>query len=210
MTVRVGFPTRCLAASLLALTAALSFTAVAEGWRRPATVAISSPEGGEYSVCRDGVRFQIAFSDTSPRHFEAYSPPPDAYDPLTDQVTGGTLVAEGDVSPQPLTDPALIDEIGATHLATVTQRWAGGRLLQPSTDSFVLVVTGVEGNFLLVDEDDRSYDDVQDCYLFRPPSKGHCDGGGWRSHGWAPGGWRHHRGSRPRARPAETRLPFSS
>ena len=50
---------RGLAVLLAALLAGLSITAVAQGWRRPSAFPVySSPSGGVYDVCRDGIRFQ--------------------------------------------------------------------------------------------------------------------------------------------------------
>jgi hypothetical protein len=185
-------PMRYLVVGLVALLAGLTVTAVAQGWRRPSDNAYSSPEGGDYRVCRDGIRFQAVADQASPGEdppsdptraggFGVYSPPP--IDPLTrelirDPQTGqiiGTIIAEGPLT-LALQTPPFDSGDGRFwfYLTTHTQRWSGGQLLEPSPDS--IWFSASSGGPITPDETD----DVEDCFLFPPTSKEQCKKGGWR------------------------------
>jgi hypothetical protein len=184
--------THYLVVGLVALLAGLTLTAVAQGWRRPSDNAYSSPEGGDYQVCRDGIRFQATADQanegepspgipTSSTGFVVYSPPP--IDPVTQELirdpqTGeiiGTIVAQGTFT-LALQTPPFDSGDGRFwwYFATHTQRWSGGQLLEPSPDSIYFHAS--LGEQITPDETD----DVEDCFLFPPTSKEQCKKGGWR------------------------------
>lgn len=193
MTVRDQFAIRLLAAALITVTLALGLAAVAEGWRRPSDIAVSSPSGGLLKVCRDGITFQVANVVTSqaedgsfepPRPsaavfsagFAAYSPPP--VDSDGDGFgEGGTVVAEGTYTLQLQATPFEINDAVFWYFGTHTERWAGGQLLEPAPQSLFL---DVRGDRLL---DSAPYD-IEDCFLFRPTTKEQCKKGGYAYYGF--------------------------
>ena len=167
--------TRGLAVLLAALLAGLSVTAVAQGWRRPSAFPVySSPSGGVYEVCKDGIRFQAANVDdqvpqpTNPTEtldFTVYSPLP-PIDPNTGMLdrAAGTIVAEGEITLTLQTVPYEVDMTSWWYFGTHTQRWADNRLLSPAPDAiFFDRQTGMET------------DDIEDCLLF--PPKAYCRDG---------------------------------
>lgn len=167
-----------LAVVLVAITAALGVTATAQGWRRPSGFPLySSPSGGDYRVCRDGIRFEAAtYPDsgdpadrptdpTTTVGFTVYSPLP-PIDPNTGGLDRalGTIVAEGDVTLALQAVPYDADGTLWWYYGTHIQRWSGGQLLQPAPDAiFFDRQVGIET------------DDIEDCLLF--PAKPYCRGG---------------------------------
>ena len=169
MAIRNGLRLRCIAVALVVLTAAVTVTATAEGWRRPSSFAVSSSSGGDYRVCRDGIRFQIASYFAGVWGFTAYSPPQQELDP-SGAVVGGTAVAEGEVTQELLSVP-ILDE-GFMYLGTVTQRWTGQQLLPPSPGALGLVVNGSPTGTPPVNYWVTGGDDIADCLLFKPFCRG--------------------------------------
>jgi hypothetical protein len=173
---------RSFVVGLLVLTVLLTVTSAAAGWSKPASYAVSSPGGGEFQVCRDGIKFQVAEYTPSLWHYRAYSPPLE-FDVNGQVVNDGTVVAEGQLTLQPHF-PIL--EEAFNHVGTVIQKWNGGRLLQPGAGVLQLLVapppfgplpptpdpTFIVGRYA-----------IQDCYLFGPKTKSQCKKRGWRR--WA-------------------------
>jgi hypothetical protein len=190
---------RCLALGVAAVTLAVVLTAPAEGHRRLSQLAVSDPNDGTLTVCRDGMRFEVvgegrdpAFEPQRPTQpsietpFAVYSPPP-ALDPLTQepigypdpaQFVGATKVAEGTVTlllqPAPIdfdpNDGGIVDD----YLGRQTVRWSGGQLLPPGQASLFLDVPGGAAN---------PYYDIVNCLLF-PTEVRQCLNGGWRDFGF--------------------------
>ena len=170
---------QCLAVGLLALTVALSVTAPAEGWRRPSDYAISSPDGGDYRVCRDGIRFEVASRQSLPANppltqlfnFRVFSPPPiDAVTGLPTYDQGGNLVgttvAQGTATA--LLQPPPGYDAGGTlywYQRTHTQRSSGGQLLEPGPDAVYFEAFFADPNAPVALD---RIDDVADCLLFPP------------------------------------------
>jgi hypothetical protein len=172
-----------LALTLAAITAIALFAASAQGWRRPAHFPVySSPSGGDYRVCRDGIRFQagtfptdfLTQRPTAPTEsvgFEVYSPLP----PI-DSNTGalrrdlGTIVAQGKVTLTLQTVPHEADGLLWWYFGTHQQRWAGGKLLAPAPDAV----------FFDRQPGGTETDDIENCFLFPPANKRQCKKGGWR------------------------------
>jgi hypothetical protein len=157
---------RLFAIGLVAVTL-LTVASTAEGWVRPANFAVSSPTGGLYQVCRDGMAFQVADNSAEPHRFVAYSPPIGT--------SGSTIVAQGEVVMTPLASPLVLDP-GESYgnLGTMRVRWQGGTFLKPGSPSIELeVFDPVTPNRLVPAP-------VGDCYLFPPKAKRQCKGKGWR------------------------------
>jgi hypothetical protein len=152
----------------LVVVALLTVASTAEAWVRPANIAVSSPTGGLYEVCRDGMLFQVADNSSEPHHFVAYSPP-------TGMSGSGTIVAEGDVVMNALATPLILD-LGDSYsnLGTKRVRWQGGQFLKPGVVSVELSVFDPVTPTWLVPEP------VGDCYLFPAKTKRQCKGSGWR------------------------------
>jgi hypothetical protein len=162
------------AIGLVAVTTVLTVASVAQGWSRPASFAVSSPDGGKFQICRDGIIFQIAWFDTDIFRYKAYSPNPQIEFPGgPDIIVTGTVVAKGSVRPQP---SSRIVDGEYNHIGTVTRKWEGGQLLQPSPDAVALIINTrhvvTDGPY-----------GIEDCYLFPPKTKSQCKKGGWRR--WA-------------------------
>ena len=163
---------------LVVLAAMLTVTAVAQGWRRPNREPVySSRFGGDYRVCRDGIRFEAGdweATDTTPPPqltlplgFKVYSPPP--FDPPPNGPFNfdlGTIVAEGVVTLTRQTVPVEIDGIKYWYFGTHSQRWAGGQLLEPAPTDGVLF-EDPNDSFTGFTETDP----IDDCYLFPPTSR---------------------------------------
>jgi hypothetical protein len=177
-----------VALTLAAFVATALFADPTQGWRRPADFPVySSPSGGEYRVCRDGIRFQagtfpssgdLAERPTAPTEsvgFEVYSPLP-PIDPNTGNLRRdlGVVVAQGKVTLTLRTVPYEADGTFWWYFGTHQQRWAGGKLLEPAPDAI----------FFDRQPGGTETDDIEDCFLFPPANKGQCKKGGWRRWGF--------------------------
>jgi hypothetical protein len=174
---------RSCATGLVAIAALLTMTSLAQGWSKPGVLAISSPDGGEYEICRDGMKVQVGYPSPVTLSYKAYSP--SEIDPNTGFPTSsGPLVAEGQVSLQP-GFPIIVEGEEFSNFGTVTQKWTGGQLLQPSPPNALgLIFAGPPGGDPAIDRDIRGgVHDIDDCYLFPPKTRTQCRKGGWRH--WA-------------------------
>jgi hypothetical protein len=158
---------RSLVVGLVALTVVLTVSAVAQGWVRPAADAISTSDGGVYRACRDGITFQIANNGGGTRRWEVQAQP------------GSTVIAQGEATLEALIPPEVLED-GATetHVATITVRWAGGRLLDPGPGAVKI------GVYELTSPHFGDPDVVEDCFIFPPVNNGQCKKDGWRRWGF--------------------------
>ncbi|MBA3263162.1 MAG: hypothetical protein H0T69_11990 [Thermoleophilaceae bacterium] len=178
MTVPGGFRTRCVATALIVMTAAVTITATAEGWRRPSDLAYSSPSGGHYQVCRDGISFEVALLQslatdpppTEPANFTVFSPPPPVDSTgmlIRDQdgnIVGGTIAAQGTFTTN-LQPPPGYDAGGVFYwyYGAHKARWSDGKVFQPTPDAIYFLSAYSDE---VVDAEHT--DDVGDCLIFPP------------------------------------------
>jgi Ca2+-binding RTX toxin-like protein len=159
---------RWFVVGLAVMTAALACIPVAQAWRRPTSLAVSSPEGGDLQVCRDGMRFQLASGESSPGDpppfstsdfifFAAFSPPP--FKDADGQVVGGSIVVQDTFELALQQTPVPIDGNVYWYLGTYSVRWFGGQFLEPGPER-LFADPGGDRNIML-----PPYP-VQDCFLF--------------------------------------------
>jgi hypothetical protein len=179
MSVPDGFRARCLVGALALLGAALTLTPAASGWVRPSDFAISSPSGGVFKVCRDGIRFQVVTSNSSDdpgtvptdpfafASFTVYSP-----SPVLDEngnLVGGRIIVQGTVTLRLQAIPFDASDPGSSgslwwYVGTHTERWPGGQRLAPAPRALLLWAGG--DTFSYFPPEGTAPYQVQDCLLF--------------------------------------------
>jgi hypothetical protein len=151
----------------------LAFTAGASGWSKPSDFAISSPSGGIFQVCRDGIRFQVATRKiaqgerpTEPYTFQPFTiySPPAVPDPEVGNFVGGRIILQGAVTLKLRARPFNASNPGDGedlywYLGTHTQAWPGGQRLAPAPHTLLLNAGGDPFSI------DQPYA-VENCLLF--------------------------------------------